>query len=184
MEPIFPYEYDLKGCPPYRLNWFDVFKIYRNNEEHLEHWKQYYESQGYKSWEEWREKFFQRFGLRHLAWNLYNVTSPNAVVSFRGADFRGWRKLTGQKHLQFWEMAELDAIKDYSPLEKYIREFPSETTLIGIRYHGSIFIVEGMHRCAAYALALSEGIEIHSNIKIALGRKNKLIRPMFLGKRI
>lgn len=183
LEP-FLYEHRLMGYPPYKLKWADVLEIYRNNEEHLEHWKQYYQAQGYKSWEEWREKFFRRFGLRHLAWDLMEVTSPNVISSFRGANFNGWRNLTGQKYLRFWEMAKLESVQKHKPLRDFIENFPTETTVIAVRYNGCIFVVEGMHRCAAYALALSEGKEIPSKIKVALGRKNKLFRPMFLGKRI
>lgn len=183
LEP-FPYEYSLVGHPPYRLKWPDVFKIFRENEEDLEHWKKYYQSQGFKSWEEWRERFFQRFGMRHLSWDLYEIVTPNAVRSLRGADFRGWRKLTGQKHLRFWEMAQLKSIQEYEPLRSRMDNFPKETTIIGIRYNECIFVIEGMHRCATYALALSEGKEIKTKIKIALGRKDNLIRPLFLGARI
>lgn len=180
----FSYEHRLVGRSPYNLKWADVLQIYRNNEESLEHWKQYYRAQGYKSWEEWREKFFKRFGLKHLAWDFMEVTTPHVVGSFRGANFSGWKKLTGQKYLRFWEMAQLKAIREYAPLRNLISNFPAETTIIAVRHNGSIFVIEGMHRCAAYALAVSEDNYIESKITMALGRKDKLFRPMFLGVRI
>ncbi|OGN00091.1 MAG: hypothetical protein A2817_02155 [Candidatus Yanofskybacteria bacterium RIFCSPHIGHO2_01_FULL_39_8b] len=180
----FPYEYDLRGYPPYKLKWVDVLQIYRNNEEHLEHWKQYYQAQGYKNWEEWRKKFFKRFGLRQLRWDMFELTRPIIISYLRGADFQGWRKLTGDRYLTFGQMAMLESVKKHEPLRDLIKNFPSETTIIAIRHKECIFVIEGMHRCAAHALAYREGNIIPSHIKIVLGRKDKWFRPMFLGKRI
>ena len=180
----FPFEYDLKGYPPYRLKWADVLKVYRDNEEHLEHWKQYYQSQGYKNWEEWREKFFRRFGLRQLKCEMFEITRPVVVSYLRGADFGSWRRLTGEKYLTFEQMAMTKQIQNYEPLRNLIKNFPQETTIIAVRHNESIFVIEGMHRCAAYALAYREGNIIPSKIKIILGHKDQLIRPIFLGFRI
>ena len=135
LEP-FPFEYKLVGYPPYRLKWSDVLKIYRENEEHLDHWRQYYQAQGYKSWEEWREKFFRRFGLRHLAWDFMELTNPWVIDYFRGAGFRGWKRLTGQKYLTFGQMAMLQPVQKHEPLRNLIANFPLETTIIAVRHRG------------------------------------------------
>ncbi len=167
------------------LSWSDTENIWRNNEASLEHWQRYYQSQGYQTWEEWREKFFRRFGVRHLKWDSFEINYPIQVVPLlRGADFRGWRKLmAGKKHLTFWEMVQLEGVRNHKALEDFRRNFPKETTIIAIKHLEEIFVIEGMHRCAAHTLAFKEGIIIDSKIKLVIGTKNSL-RPFFLGFRL
>ena len=183
--PIFTSEYELVGTKPYRLKWDDVLKIWRANEENLEHWIKYYQKEGYKSWEEWREKFFKRFGVRHLAWDFFEMKNQIQVMTgLRGANFGGWRRLMeGQKHLTFLEMAKIEAVQTHPALKGFMENFPKETTIIAVRHRGEIYVIEGMHRCAAYSVALSRGKVIDSKIKIALGHRDGL-RPLFLDYRL
>ena len=56
-----------------RLTWNDVFRLWRDNEIHLPHWKRYYKTKGHKSWEEFRRPISETLKLDGRAWYFYEI---------------------------------------------------------------------------------------------------------------
>lgn len=169
------------------LNWKDVIEIWKNNEENLEHWKNYWQSKGFNSWQEWRERFFSRFGIKDLAWSLMETEySSHHVPHWRYANFKGWNKLAqANKYNSFYRLArhEMEKLENYEPLVRLIEDFPVETTVIGIELGKDLYIIEGMHRCASIAVAHWQGKRIETNIRVAVGKRVGS-RPRFFETRV
>jgi hypothetical protein len=145
---------ELKLIKP--LCWLEVMEIWKNNEEHLEHWKEYAKARGYSSWEDWRQRFFDMFGCPQLEWGLYEIEMPRLNIAyFRGGPFKNWYRLfyNGMEMPRFWEMAENRAMCNDERFKPFIDNFPSETIFIGLESREDVFVIEGMHRCAAVAIA-------------------------------
>lgn len=143
------------------LTWPEVKEMWRGNEEYLEHWQKYWKAQGYKSWEEWRKKFFWRFNTARADWALYRISSPQeSIPLFKPGSFRGWRKFyyPNFTYTTFAELTLNSNIINHPP----IREFQDHlkkmghTTIIGLVDPDSttITVIEGMHRCAAYCTSM------------------------------
>ena len=149
----------------------EVFEIWRQNEEHLEHWKEIYEKQGFESWEKWRLNHFANFEGAALAWYQVAV-EPHKILHFRGGPFRGWKDqyYEGAIMPRFISIGGNPKIAE-QPYIRYLSEnFPEETTITGLLTDNGtmVYVIEGMHRCAAIALANQEGREIKSNIHLVL----------------
>jgi hypothetical protein len=152
--------------------WSDVLSIWRDNEAHLEHWTKYYKNKGFESWEDWRKHDFIRYGCNSLKWSLFEVVDPaKTILSFRGGSSRTWTKryYNGKSHPTFKEIASHPDISSNEGIKSFIKNFPEESILIGVKTGKGIVIIEGMHRCAAMALANKEKKKIKAKIKIALG---------------
>lgn len=50
------------------LSWEDVLEIWHNNEINEAHWKEHYESKGFRSWEEWRKKYIDIYATLNKDW--------------------------------------------------------------------------------------------------------------------
>lgn len=167
------------------LNWEEVQEIWKNNEESLEHWKTYWQSRGFNSWQEWREKSFRRFAIKDLSWTLMETwKSASWVPHLSYANFNGWNKLArADKYDSFYNLARNEDLGSYEPLVRLVNDFPKETTIIGIELDGVLYVIEGMHRCASAALALRQHKTLETNIKIAIGKKIG-DKPKYLKARI
>ena len=150
-----------------------VFEAWRKDEEHLEHWKTFYESKGYSSWEEWRTEHANRFKLHNLSWSLNRLERFDSILDLRGGPFRGWKNLYYEGRIMpvFRDIAANPKIAEHSYIRGISENFPKETTITALETaNDGVFVIEGMHRCAAAALALREGREIESDITIALAK--------------
>ena len=87
------------------------------------------------------------------------------------------------KYNSFYRLTQHENLENYKPLVKLIENFPEETTVIGIELDGNLYIIEGMHRCAAVALASWQLKKLKTNIKIAVGSRVGS-KPTFLRARI
>ncbi len=72
------------------LTWNEVFEIWRNNEVNEPHWKEYWVSKGFKSWEEWRSKYLDAYAALNKGWYLIRVKELlTSVPNFRGGNYKG-----------------------------------------------------------------------------------------------
>ena len=165
-----------------KLTWDEVFDIWRKNEAYEgSHWHSHYQSRGFKTWEDWRMSYVKPFGLEDLNWQLFSINDPlKAAPLFHGGPFRSWveKFYQGQEFPSFADLAQNPLVQSHQGIQSFIKNFPKQTTLTGIILKGKIIIFEGMHRCAALALAAKNGIKIDSEIKIALAEYNKDLIPV------
>ena len=151
--------------------WEQVFAWWRSNEEHLEHWREFYTQQGYSSWEEWRRPKIEKFNCENLDWQIFEIKGVNTILDFHGGPFSGWVKAVyeGRSMPTFREMMDHPWISSQPTVREISENFPEDTILTGLSCSPrGIYVIEGMHRSAAVALAIKEGRDIRSQVMIAL----------------
>lgn len=155
------------------LTWDEVFETMRQNEDYPgSHWIPLWQQRGFKSWEEWRMTYVKRFELDKLNdWGLYEIIDPlKTVPDFCGGSFTSWVKrfYQGEANPSFAKLAQHPEIQSHQGMISFMNNFPRETTISAVILDDKIVIVEGMHRCAAIALAASQSKAIKTNMKICL----------------
>lgn len=94
------------------------------------------------------------------------------MPTFRGGPFRAWiEQIYGDAGPTppFLEVAKrLSGMKNGRVLS-LLESFPKETTITGVLTDADVIILEGMHRCAALAMAAAQGKAIATDLTIALG---------------
>lgn len=162
------------GLEPLRsLTWPEVFGFWRENEAGNADWQRLARERGFDDWEDWRSSYVPPFRLTERAWTLHRVTNPAASVpAFRGGPFLGWIEhayAEGERTPTFARIAERrQGIKNERVLS-LLAAFPAKTILTGVRTDEGVVILEGMHRCAALAVAAAQGRPIETELTIALG---------------
>src|SRR5687768_15402658 len=163
------------------LTWDEVFEIWRSNEEHRENWKKLWQERGFASWADWRKTYADQFGLPAKSWKLYRVDDASTTVpDFRGGPFRGWteRFYNGVSAPTFKEIVTHPDIQSHTGILDMKKNFPVPTTITGVHNDDGIIITEGMHRCAAIALAAVDGENIAPELFIALSDKERGHLPL------
>ncbi|MBD3282181.1 MAG: hypothetical protein GF387_01065 [Candidatus Portnoybacteria bacterium] len=161
------------------LAWKEVFNIWKNNEANEEHWKEYCKEKGFDSWFEWRKKYIEPIKKQSKDWKLFKILNPlESVPQFRGGPYNGWTK----NFYKNQEMPRLKNIKENPAIKQYLDNFPSKTTIITWNTEDGIIIIEGMHKCAAITKAAKEGINIKTDLYMAIS--DSLIKdiPSFVKK--
>ncbi|MCX6763130.1 MAG: hypothetical protein NTZ97_00120 [Candidatus Moranbacteria bacterium] len=155
------------------LKWEEVFDIWRQNEASDPKWMEHYKSRGFATWEAWRETYAVPFKCAEADWGFYVITNPlQDIPNFCGGPFRGWKENHyGEKDtMTFAKLANLDHFQNFYKTEDIIKNFPNGTIISGMEVDGDIYIIEGMHRCLAIALAKKRGLDMPIDIKIALAK--------------
>lgn len=153
------------------LTWPEVFEIWRSNEENTEHWKQYWKSKGFESWEAWRNHTHANLHGENLAWALYKVENPAETVSrFLGGPFRSWTKwfYMNNPKPSFADIVQHPGIQNHRGILELVDSFPSPTTITGVKTSDGIVVIEGMHRACAIALSVLKNRPVSSDLYIAL----------------
>lgn len=154
------------------ITWGEVSQIWREGEEINPAWVELYRSRGYESWETWRGATHKNLKPETLSWKLYRIIDPvKTIPTFRGGPFKSWKRAHygGRDSMPFAELAARSEIQQNGKALELLRSFPKETMLTGVKTsNGNIFIVEGMHRACAVALAAQQDKSISSDITLAL----------------
>lgn len=161
-----------------KLQWDDVFTIWRRSEEDLEHWQRYWRSKGYTSWTDWRMEKVRAINADKMTWELYAVKDPlKAVPRWKGGPFTSWLKYfyaplgKNAKDLPtFAELATNPAVANHHYILGLMKTFPKNTTLTAIKTKQGIVVVEGMHRACAIALSVTHGRPVRTRVKVALAK--------------
>lgn len=159
------------------LTWDEVVQIWRNNEINEEHWKAYYESKSFKSWEDWRKKYLDAYAALNENWYLIKVKNLFvSVPNFHGGNYKGWEDhfYEGKKLPTFAEMREHWAAAEF------LKSLPKETTIIALNTDIGIVVAEGMHRCAAITKAAKEGMQLNTDFYMAVADVKKEEIPDFI----
>ena len=150
--------------------WDDMFVAWRDREADWG-WPEIAAERGFDSWDAWRLRYCKPLGLPDRPWTLYRVDDPLIFVPkmWVGA-FRGWRKYfsEGDTRLQFGELVQSPTLRENDKIVPMIANFPSPTTIIGLRLHEDVICVEGTHRCAALALMAADGKPVEAELTIAI----------------
>jgi len=159
------------------LTWPDVFTIWRQNEDYPNsHWIAHWQGRGFKSWDAWRATFVEPLGLKELEWGLYEIAEPlKAIPLFHGGSFRSWIQMfyQGVEYPTFADLANMPEIQAHQGILNMLSGFPSQTTISAVVINGEAYVVEGMHRCAAIALAAKQGKKLNTQVKVALAQYNR-----------
>jgi len=158
-----------------KVKWEEVFDIWRKGEENLTHWKKLL-TQFDVTWFEWRSFFVEKLHCDNKEWAIYDIQNPLEVISqFRGGPFSSWKKkFYGRKNFpSFEEIVKNRNMQNYLPVKRLAANFPDETTLIGYIVDGEVYILEGMHRCAALAMLFTKKMMITGKVFIALAKAKK-----------
>ncbi|MFH1632069.1 MAG: hypothetical protein ABIA47_03605 [bacterium] len=145
-------------------------------------WECHYRAEGFESWEEWRGQFNASWRLSGREWKVYWVADPlKSVPTFWAGAFKSWRKYFPNKggKRRFADLSDSPIARDNPKIIGVLNSFPKETRVIGFRLGDDIVIVEGMHRCAAIAIAAADGIDINTNLTIALTDFDESERKLF-----
>lgn len=152
-----------------KVGWETVLDAWRENESYKNKWEEYYRSRGYNSWDEWRSGYFIGLGLPIKDWAEYELVDPFPIVpKFRGGPFNTWVKYfyLGEKLPRFSKLAEHPGIRNHRGIRDILENFPKETTVICLSAPEGLVVIEGMHRCAALAVANAEKRKIETTVRI------------------
>jgi len=166
------------------LSWPEVFEIWRKNEKSRPNWEKHFKSRGFSSWEEWRSKYAEAFRCAEAKWVLYKITNPvRDVPLFYGGPFRAWieRFYKDKKTMTFRRLADLPDIQVHQGTDEMVANFPKDTKITGLIVDGEIYIIEGMHRCAALALMNQRGLKHDSDVFITLAQSPSTKLPPVVG---
>lgn len=152
------------------VSWTAVWNFWRKNEEELPHWIEYWQAKGFESWDQWRQERVDHYGLQSLRWHYYRVEMPySSIPQFRGGPYKGWiEKYYKGRHLPTFERLAKDArgINLHPGIKDLLADFPTVSVLLGIVINGKVYIIEGMHRCAALALIANQGTSLRKKLDI------------------
>ena len=160
---------NLKYIKP--ISWEDVFLIWASGEADLPRWIEHYKSRGFSSWEEWRKNSVKDLNPEKLKWDLYEVIDPlKTVPGFRAGPFRAWmKKYYGDKEMPpFKDLAKNLELQNLAYVSELIKNFPKESTIIGLVKDKEIIVIEGMHRCSALAVANEKNITMNFKLFLIL----------------
>ncbi len=152
------------------LTWQEVFGLWEHEESHLPHWIEHYKKRGFTSWKDWRSSSVRDLRPESLTWSLYEISEPTTVVpKFYAGPFRAWinKYYAGEKIVPFGFLASHNEIEQDQNISGIISDFPTDSTLVGLKTQEGIVIIEGLHRCCALAVAHKQNIEMHPRMFIA-----------------
>lgn len=171
-----------------RLEWTEIFAIWRSYEEQLPHWIALYQERGFTSWEEWRATYLKPLRLPERIWGLYRVINPaRSVPNFICPPVRSLvpTLYAGNRAPTFRELVEKrpeSATHGSTPkiLESGLL---TDTTVIGVLTDSGLVVVDGLHRCSAIAITAMRGLPVSLNLTIALADYEPGELPLFGGER-
>lgn len=158
------------------VTWAAVYRHWAKEELSRNDWRKHYKSLGYPTWRAWREAVVIRpFGLDQRRWKVYRVTNPKTVLEWHGGPFPRWIReyYRGAQTRSFRWLVEAGGVARKAKV-KQIKKLPATMTIFGLRYRGKVYVIDGMHRCAAMAIRAVGNRPVKTKIIIALADINKL----------
>jgi hypothetical protein len=155
------------------VSWDEVMQSWKNDED-TDTFRREYTEQGYDTWESWRRVIIDPLHLDRLTWALYEVDDPLASIpNFRGGPFKPWEDMYygGKKAPTFAEIVDTEGT-DVNTRDKFteINASNGPIKLIGLLKGTSVYIIEGMHRSTALALAAARGQSVSRPVYLLLAR--------------
>ncbi len=151
-----------------------VFNIWREIEEPLEHWKSVWKSKGFKSWEDWRHATHDSLFEKDLNWNLYKINEPlKFVPEWKGGMFHAWNKWFYVNFLEkpprLKDLLAHPGVHNHWYIRGIANNFHSPTTLTALRMpNGDIVVAEGMHRACAIAMLAHDDKPLEAEVFVMI----------------
>lgn len=154
---------------PKSIIWTQVLDTWRDQESWHHKWEEHFQSQGFKTWDEWRQEYWQPIGLEKLKWQEFEIQDPESFFSkcWLGP-FTGWKKFSNNKQIIFENLIENPKVENLSAIQSLFQNFPSNTVLIGLQIDEKIIIFDGTNRSCSLALAFKKGLQISGKVKLHL----------------
>ncbi len=158
--------------------WAAVYRHWADEEEPRPDWRKHYQALGYPTWRAWRETvIIKPFRLDQRRWKKYRLAALAAVLDWHGGPFPRWRR-------EYYRGAQTRSFRWLVMSGQYARKaklrpgrkLPATMTIFGLRYRGRVYLIDGMHRCAAIAVRLVAGKQVKTSITIAVADIKKLPR--------
>lgn len=147
---------NLEPIKPLTLS--QVFDVWRDTEEPLEHWKNVWQAKGFKSWEDWRRTTHAPLFEKKLNWNLSKINEPTkSLPEWKGGMFHAWNKWFynsfREKPPRLKNLLTHPGVHNHWYIRKIANNFPASTTLTVLKMPNSdIIVAEGMHRACAITM--------------------------------
>ncbi len=156
---------------PRPQSWDDIVKAWQKDEEKPNS-KSVFMQSVQQDWLDWRNEIIVPLHLDQLEWTAFTIKEPaRTVPRFRGGPFEPWQRLYyGDKQTPTFEEIAANPVTDVQTRDKFvdILSSPEPIILVGIIKDNEVYVVEGMHRCVAIALAASRGQVIANSVQISL----------------
>lgn len=152
----------------------DIFETWRSMEESLEHWKNFWQAKGFKSWEDWRHATHAPLFQKELKWSLYKVNTPTkSVPEWKGGMFHGWSKWFynsfKEKPPKLKDLLTHPGVHNHWYIREIANNFPVSTTMTALKMpNGDIVIAEGMHRACAITMLAHDNKPVVTNVFVMI----------------
>jgi hypothetical protein len=164
-----------------KITWPGAFSIWRQQEKDRTAWQQIHKERGYNYWDEWRQAYTDQLKCDELDWYVFKIKFPTEIIpNFYCGPYKSWRDKHGEGDITTFEkIVSHPDIKNNEGVKKLVSDFPTTTTLIGLRVKNKIAVIEGMHRCCVITLLAENKEPLNSTILIALADYKNRKLPKF-----
>lgn len=162
------------------ISWNKIWTDWRALE--VDHWREHYQSRGFQTWDEWRDRYWKQIKPETRIWTLQKIKNLESdIPRFYVGPFQGWTKYyIDRENSIFAEIAKLRLENENEiPAKYFVENFPKSTRLIGLQYQNKIMIMDGTHRCLAFSLLVARNQIPKSDIEIALTNLNEKDQKLF-----
>jgi len=153
-----------------KTTWQKIYNQWRRSEMGEHSWQPFFESKGFKSWEEWRGFYLKPLKCEELDWSIQPLNIEDVPLLKCGA-FVGWSKIAQEVGgREFSKVATHHYFAEHEKVVGLKSDFPKEVQLIGFLKDGKITLLEGHHRAVALSQLIQEGRVPQTTLTIALGK--------------
>ncbi|BBM83209.1 hypothetical protein [Candidatus Uabimicrobium amorphum] len=158
------------------ISWDEIIHTWKQDEVDQAFWQKIYKE--YPSWEAWREACLKKFALPKDDWKVYRIHDPVLFASMAYCGpFHTWFKHYSngefptekeRERSTFGYIVPNSSLKENPKINSIMHDFPQSSQVLGVSDGHKFMLYEGHHRMSALTLAKEQGIEIATELSIAL----------------
>lgn len=147
------------------ITWPQIYSKWKENEKGI--WENTFLSQGFSSWEDWREKFIAPLKLEKMEWKLFEFEA-NEMKNFKCGAFKQWLEIAKEVNgRSFEKLAQAKIFQKFPKIEAIKQSFPTNNLFFGFKKGNQIILFEGNHRAIACTQMMNQE-EKFPTMRIAL----------------